>query len=436
MLVYVLNKYGKPLMHCKPSKARKLLKEGKAKVVRKEPFTIQLLYGSSGYKQPITLGVDAGSKSIGLSATTENKELFAAEVEIRDDIPKLISQKRQYRKGRRFRKTRYRKPRFLNRVHSRKKQKQADATQPYGRQGNWLAPSVEHKIKSHIKLIDLVHSILPITTIVVEVASFDIQKIKNPNIEGKQYQQGEQLDFWNVREYVLWRDNYTCQRCKDKSKDKRLNVHHIESRQIGGNAPSNLITLCETCHKDYHDGKIKLDFKRGQKFKDATSMNIMRWTLYNRLKDLYSNVHLTYGYITKNTRIQNSLTKTHRIDALCISGHPQAKQLDYYYHIKEVRRHNRQIHKAKILKGGIRKLNQAPYLVHGFRLFDKVKYKGIECFIFGRRSTGYFDIRKLDGTVIHRSAKSKDLILVSKAKTLLWERRENSAFLSPLPYLP
>jgi len=175
-----------------------------------------------------------------------------------------------------------------------------------------------------------------------------------------------------------------------------------------------------------------LNFKRGQKFKDATFMGIMRWTLYNRLKTLYPNVHLTYGYITKKTRIQNNLPKTHRIDALCISGHPQAKQLENYYHIKMVRQHNRQIHKAKILKGGIRKLNQAPYLVHGFRLFDKVKYKGIECFIFGRRSTGYFDIRKLDGTVIHRSAKSKDLILVSKTKTLLWERRENSAFLSSL----
>ncbi len=420
MLVYVLNKHGKPLMPCKPSKARKLLKEGKAKVVKKEPFTIQLLYGSSGYKQPITLGVDAGSKTVGLSATTENKELFAAEVELRDDIPKLISQKGQYRRDRRFRKTRYRKLRFLNRVHSKNK--------------GWLAPSVEHKIKSHIKLIDLVHSLLPVTKIVVEVASFDIQKIKNPNIEGKQYQQREQLDFWNVRQYVLWRDNYTCQHCKGKTKDKRLNVHHIESRQIGGNAPSNLITLCETCHKDYHDGKIKLNFKRGQKFKDATFMGIMRWTLYNRLKDLYSNIHLTYGYITKNTRIQNNLPKTHRIDALCISGHPQAKQLEYYYHIKEVRRHNRQIHKANILKGGIRKLNQAPYLVHGFRLFDKIRYNGIECFIFGRRSTGYFDIRKVDGTVIHRSAKSKDLILVSKTKTLLWERRENSAFLSPLKW--
>jgi N6-L-threonylcarbamoyladenine synthase len=97
--------------------------------------------------------------------------------------------------------------------------------------------------------------------------------------------------------------------------------------------------------------------------------------------------------------------------------------LDYWYYIKQVRRHNRQIHKANILKGGKKKLNQAPYLVKGFRLFDKVKYKGEECFIFGRRSSGYFDLRKLDGTVIHRSANCKDLKLISKAKTLLWERR-------------
>ena len=65
MFVYVLNKHGKPLMPCKPRKARILLKEKKAKVVNRTPFTIQLLYGSSGYKQPINLGVDAGSKYIG-----------------------------------------------------------------------------------------------------------------------------------------------------------------------------------------------------------------------------------------------------------------------------------------------------------------------------------------------------------------------------------
>jgi hypothetical protein len=88
MLVYVLNKHGKPLMPCKPSKARKLLKQGKAKIIQREPFTIQLIYGSSGYKQPITLGIDAGSKFIGVSATTETQELFSAEVELRNDIVK------------------------------------------------------------------------------------------------------------------------------------------------------------------------------------------------------------------------------------------------------------------------------------------------------------------------------------------------------------
>ena len=390
-----------------PCKARKLLKQGKAKVVKREPFTIQLLYATGETKQDITLGVDAGSKIIGLSATTDKQELFSAEVELRNDIVDLLSTRREFRRTRRNR-LRYRKPRFLNRVYSKNK--------------GWLAPSVENKIQTHLKIISKIHEILPISKIIIEVASFDIQKIKNPDIEGEQYQQGEQLGFWNVREYVLRRDGYKCQG-KKGCKNKILNVHHIESRKTGGNSPSNLITLCESCHKDYHAGKLKLNLKRGQSFKDATFMGIMRWTFYNRLKEVYPNVKITYGYITKNTRIQNNLPKEHRIDALCISGNPNVKRLDYWYYIKQVRRHNRQIHKANILKGGKKKLNQAPYLVKGFRLFDKVKYKGEECFIFGRRSSGYFDLRKLDGTVIHRSANCKDLKLISKAKTLLWERR-------------
>ncbi len=175
MLVYVLNKHGKPLMPCKPSKARKLLKQGKAKITQREPFTIQLIYGSSGYKQPITLGIDAGSKFIGVSATTEKQELFSAEVELRNDIVQLLSERRQYRRSRRYRKTRYRKPRFSNRVRSKNK--------------GWLAPSIENKIQTHLKIVEKVHKILPITKIITEVASFDIQKIKNPNIEGVEYQQ-------------------------------------------------------------------------------------------------------------------------------------------------------------------------------------------------------------------------------------------------------
>lgn len=260
---------------------------------------------------------------------------------------------------------------------------------------------------------------------ILETASFDIQKIKNPDISDIEYQQGEQLDFWNVREYVLWRDNHTCQCCKGKSKDNILNVHHIESRKIGGDAPNNLITLCETCHKGYHNGTIKLpkDIKRGMSFKDATFMGIMRWSFYNRLKELYSNVNMTYGYITKNTRIKNNLSKEHYVDARCISGNPNAQPLGYYFYKKKVRCHNRQIHKANILKGGKKKLNQAPYLVKGFRLFDKVLYDNQECFIFGRRSTGYFDLRKLDGIKIHNSASYKKLKLLETRKGYLIERR-------------
>lgn len=410
MLVYVLNKEGKPLMPCKPKKARKLLKCNKVKIINKSPFTIQLLYGSSGYKQNINLGVDAGSKFIGLSTTTRNQELFSAELELRHDIVDLLSTRRQYRSNRRNRKTRYRKARFLNRVKSKHK--------------GWLAPSIENKIQTHFNIIAKIHKILPINKIIVEVAQFDIQKIKNPDIRGEGYQQGDQLGFWNVREYVLWRDNHECQYCHGKSKDKVLNVHHIESRKTGGNSPNNLITLCEICHNKYHEGKIKLKIKRKQSYRDAAFMGIMRWTFYNRLKELYSNVKMTYGYITKNIRIRNNLSKAHRIDARCISGNPLAKSLNDWYYIKQIRKHNRQIHKAKISKGGKRKLNQAPYIVKGFRLFDKVKYKGIECFIFGRRSSGYFDIRKLDGEVIHRSASYKRIELISKRKSLLIESRE------------
>ena len=170
MLTYVLNKQGEPLMPCKNSKARKLLKQNKAKVVKKSPFTIQLLFGSSGYKQEITLGVDAGSKFIGLSATTDKKELFSAELELRNNIVDLLSDRRQYRK------TRYRQARFLNRVSSKHK--------------GWLAPSIENKIQTHFNIVDKIYKMLPIVKTIVEVASFDIQKINNPSITGE-YQQGD-----------------------------------------------------------------------------------------------------------------------------------------------------------------------------------------------------------------------------------------------------
>lgn len=422
MIVYVLNKHGKPLMPCKPAKARHLLKDGKAKVVKTEPFTIQLLYGSSGYTQPITLGIDAGGKHIGISASSDKSELYAADVELRNDITENLSTRRQNRRNRRNRKTRYRKSRFLNRVKSKNK--------------GWLAPSVENKIQTHLKVIREVHKILPISKVIVETASFDIQKIQNPNISGMEYQEGNQLDFWNVREYVLWRDDHKCQYCHGKSGDKILNVHHIESRKTGGNAPNNLVTLCETCHKKYHQGEINLNIKRGQSFRDAAFMSIMRWAFYDRLKMLYPNIQMTFGYLTKNKRIQLGLPKEHYIDAYCIAGNLDAELLDYYYYQKQVRKTNRQIHKANILKGNKRKLNQAPKYVKGFQLFDKVKYNKKSYYIFGRRSSGYFDIRTLSGEKVNNGSIScKKLNLLETRRSLLTERRSRFSLMTEVTSL-
>ena len=414
-MVYVLSQHGQPLMPTENhAKVRALLKHGKAKVIQGCPFTIQLLYESTTHTQKINLGIDAGSKTIGVSATTDSKVLYESEVVLRNDIVELLSGRRALRNSRRSRKTRYRKPRFDNRK------------KPDG----WLAPSIRQKIETHVTVVGNVMKILPVTKIIVETASFDIQKIKNPEIEGVGYQHGEQLDFWNVREYVLFRDGHTCQCCKGKSKDNILNVHHIESRKTGGNAPNNLITLCETCHKAYHKGIITLpkEIHRGMRFRDAAFMGVMRWAFYDRLKELYNplgaEVINTYGYITKNTRIEHGLPKEHYVDARCISDNPAAKPLDHYYFQKKVRCHNRQIHKNTILKGGIRKRNQASYEVKGFRLYDQVLWKGQKCFIFGRRSTGRMDLRLLDGTHINASVGHKNLKLLSMRKNYLIEQRK------------
>lgn len=414
-MVYVLDSDGNPLMPTRRhGHVRRLLREGKAHVVKRCPFTIQLTYGSGHEVQPITLGVDAGSKTIGLSATTEKAVLFESEVILRNDIVNLLSTRRELRKSRRHRKTRYREPRFENR------------RRPKG----WLAPSIQNKIDTHLSVIRKVHEILPISEIIVETASFDIQKIKalvegKDAPAGKDYQRGDQLGFWNVREYVLFRDGHTCQCCKGKSKDPILNVHHIESRKTGGNAPNNLVTLCNTCHKGYHAGKVSLPktIRRGMSFRDATFMGIMHWSLYDKLRETYGNVSMTFGYVTKNTRIEHGLPKEHRVDARCISGNPTAMPPDEWFLQRKVRRHNRQLHKMTIGKGGKRRNNQAPKYVRGFQLFDKVKYDKVECFVFARRMRGYFSVRLVDGTVVSSDVSCKRLSLLERRKSILVDRR-------------
>ena len=411
-MVYVLNINKEPLMPCKEAKARKLLKQKRAKVVKRTPFTIQLLFECENQVQDITLGVDAGSRHIGLSASTKKRELYCSDVELRNDIVELLSTRRACRRTRRNR-LRYRAPRFNNRVASKKE--------------GWLAPSIRQKINCHLKVVENVYKILPVSRLIVELASFDIQLLKAREtgeiLEGEDYQHGEQFGFYNTREYVLFRDNHECQHCHGKSKDKVLEVHHLESRKTGGNAPNNLITLCKTCHEKYHKGEIKLKQKRGTSYRDTAFMNIMRKSLYNQLKETYPNVEITYGYITKANRVKYGLSKEHYNDAYCIAGNFEADPLNTVIYQRKVRCHNRQIHKMTINKGSYKKRNQSEYKVFGFRLFDKVKYNGKVGFIFSRRLDGRFMIKTFNRDLISGGINYKKLELLEVRNSYLKEER-------------
>jgi len=244
---------------------------------------------------------------------------------LRGDIVKLNSERRQYRRARRSRLW-HRQPRFDN----RKKDK------------GWLAPSIQHKLDSSLKLTGKVKEILPIAKINVEVTAFDIAKIKNPDIEGEGYQNGVQKNFWNTREYVLFRDNHICQVCKGKSKDPVLEVHHLESRKTGGDRPDNLIALCNTCHSKVSKGKFYLNVKIPKGFKAETFMNTVRWKLVNRLKELGNSVSHTYGYITKSKRIEIGLEKNHVNDAFVIAGGTTQERCSSFT-VNQTRRNNRRL---------------------------------------------------------------------------------------------
>ena len=406
-VIYVLNHNGSPLMPTTPRKTRVLLRKGEAYVFKRTPFVIKLNKIVGRNLQHITLGVDAGYAHVGLSAITDKKEVHAAQVGIRTDMVKLNSERRQYRRARRHRKTWHRKPRFLNRAI------------PKG----WLAPSIQHKLDTHIKLVQRVCQTLPTPDVIIEVGSFDVQQIKNPDISSKEYQQGEQLGFYNVREYIFHRDHHTCQHCKGKN--LVLIVHHIVSRQVGGDRPENLITLCKECHDKHHSGEIELKIKKSKGFRAETFMSTVRWKLVERLEELGFKVKSTYGYITKYKREELGLQKSHVNDAFVIAGGSTQKRCNQHL-LKQVRKQNRKLYKG--IRSHIR--NTALRFIRGFQRFDKVLYEGLECFIFGRRVRGYFDIRLLNGTVVSHSVSYKKLQLLESFRTLLFEKGvcSNSSF--------
>lgn len=420
--VFVINKHGKALMPCKPRKARILLRDGKAKVLKKEPFTIQLLYGSTGYKQDISVGIDSGQRYIGLAVTSQNKVLFQGEVELRQDVKKLIDTRRTYRRSRRNRKTRYRKSKFLNRIAKKK--------------DNWLPPSVASKVNHNINWIKRLLSVLPKADLHIEVGKFDMQKMKNPEINGEGYQQGDLYGYQTVKQFVLARDNYTCQVCKKKG--GKFKIHHIIYRSLGGtNTVDNLITVCSNCHttKNHQTGILakwcKDKMKVNKSYKGATFMNILK----RRLFLAFPQAKFQYGAWTTLQRVDLDLTKSHYNDAVAISGIRKVKaKPTSIMMFKQFRKKKRSLHEATARKGrktpnitSKRNAKNTKY-AKGFWLNDYVKIKDSnkKGYISGFMSKGTnVRLRDIFGEYVSNSDKSytstKNISLINHSNN--WQKQ-------------
>ena len=282
-----------------------------------------------------------------------------------------MDHRRGFRRNRRQRKTRYRKPRFLNRANSTKKDR--------------LPPSVRSKVQAHVDEIEFCKKILPVSELVLETGKFDTQLMEKPWLQKYTwaYQKGVNYGFANARAHALDRDNYTCQCCGKKH--TRLEVHHIIFRSLGGSDElDNLLTLCEKCHKAIHDGKLILNLKgkRKRNLRHATQMSIIR----SQLLKIYPDTIETFGFVTKENRNNLDLPKNHFIDACVIaSGGKKFEQSNWLFKKRRVARQSRQLCK------GIRGEKKIPTgKILGFRRYDKVKYLNEICFVKGRRSRGYF----------------------------------------------
>ena len=318
----VLNIRGKPLMPTTPAKARHLLEQRKAKVIKRKPFVIQLTIATGETKQKITLGIDSGYSQVGFSAKTEKEELILGELTLRKDVSKKLEERKRYRKQKRN-KLWYREARFDNRVISKE----------------LLAPSIQHKLDTHVRLIEKIKSLLPITKTIIEIANFDTQKMQNPEISGIKYQQGE-LQGYHIREYLLDKFGRKCAYCNQKGVP--LEVEHIIPKSKGGsNRASNLTISCSKCNLEKGTltveefGFHNIQKLAKQSLKATAFMNVVRKRLTRQV-----NADETFGYITKYRRIRYNLNKSHVNDAFVIAeGSNQARCQPSI--VTQIRRNNR-----------------------------------------------------------------------------------------------
>ena len=316
--VFVLDTNKQPLAPVHPGRARLLLKQGKAAVYRRYPFTIRLARAvEQPILSPLRIKVDPGSKTTGMALVndTSGEVVWAAEITHRgEQIKRNLDRRRAVRRNRRQRKTRYRKPRFDN----RRKRK------------GTLPPSLESRVCNVVTWVRRLMKLCPVTHISQELVRFDTQALEQPDIEGVRYQHGE-LSGYEVREYVLLKWHHQCAYCD--ARDVSLELDHIHPRsRNASNRVSNLTLACSPCNRRKGNQDVREFLKEQPErlarilvhmqapLRDAAAVNATRWMLYQRLRELGLPVEYGSGGRTKFNRVTRELPKTHWMDAVCVGS--------------------------------------------------------------------------------------------------------------------
>lgn len=383
--IYVLAASGKPLMPTRRhNKVWYWLRKGLAHVVRREPFTVQLHFATTPYTQTVNVGVDTGAQNVGIAATTHGEVVYQAEVHLRHDISQKLLQRRQYRRQRRSRKTRYRPARWAN----------------PRRKAGWLPPSLRSKAEATAKAVNFVATLLPVGRVTVEIASFDTQKMQDATIHGIEYQQG-QLQGYLVREYVLSKWDRRCSYCG--ASHIPLQLEHIVPRSRGGsNRPSNLALACEPCNTRKGSqtasefGYPEVQAQARVPLRDSAHVSSLKTALLAQLVQAFGadRVGVTFGYQTKYQRIQVlNLPKSHSHDAVAIACalDEVVKPLAMQYQFRCLARGNYQLFNGNHSEHRV----WAPRKVKGWKLYELVESKGQIGYLGGRRVKGAFVLKDL-----------------------------------------
>lgn len=430
MYVHVLNKNKEPLDMCHAGKARKLLNQGKAVIHKRYPFVIRLKEqkeneGNASYE----VKIDPGSKVTGVAVVKNGNAVILGELHHKKGISEELKSRRDLRRGRRSRKTRYRRCKYPN----KKGQKNAFVS---SRPKGWLAPALKARVQQIQNLVTKLCRYTPVSSFAMELVKFDMQQMENAEISGVEYQQGE-LHGYEVREYLLEKWGRRCAYCLET--DVPLEVEHTHPKARGGsNRVSNLTLACRTCNEE--KGKLLLsewsehikakktkryqtiakqipmiEKKRKQPLKDASAVNSTRWALYRALEKTTLPLTVQSGAKTKMQRIQAGFPKEHYYDALCV-GEPKVRSIKTSIVIEfhAMGRGNRQMARVdkygfpkchtdaeKYKKSGNRKGHrERKKLCHGFQTGDLVqasvpegKKKGVYSGRVSIRHNGFFNVR-------------------------------------------